>query len=206
MDNFVNIDGIRININKEITRKIKKILQSSYTPFQRALEKTFSWEGGWTDDVNDSGGATKYGISLNFLKMSNIDINDDGIIDRKDIIDVDKEEAETLYKIHFWKPLKCDCINSFLIQRQLFDTGVNAGNRRAIKILQKCLNSLGESLTVDGLIGNKTITSLDKKDYKVLNNYMVDERMKFFRGLVEKYPKNSKFLNGWLNRAKDFYV
>jgi len=206
MSNFVFLEGIKTEINDAIANKIKKLLQDSYTPFQRALKKTFRWEGGFTDDELDSGGATRFGISLSFLKNSNIDINDDGIVDREDIIDIDKEDAETLYKIHFWKLLKCDYILSFLIQRQLFDIGVNAGNRRAVKILQKCLNTMGESLVVDGLIGKKTLATLNTKNYKVLNNIMADERIKFYENIVQKYPKNRKFLNGWLNRAKDFYI
>ncbi|MDR2666787.1 MAG: hypothetical protein LBB34_01555 [Holosporales bacterium] len=54
-------------------------------------------EGIYIDDENDSRGATKFGISLRFLKGLDIkegDINDDNKISEEDIKDLDEEKAK----------------------------------------------------------------------------------------------------------------
>jgi len=191
---------------EKILRCVTEEKPALYSSFQKALEKVFQWEGVKTDDASDSGGLTMFGVSLAFLRQGKIDLNNDGIVDRKDVMMVDKEEAERIYKAFFWDKLQCDKISNFLIQRQLFDIGVNMGNSTSVKLLQRCLNSLGENLKVDGLIGSKTLSVIKTKDCTILNNLMVEERIKKYNSIVEKYPKNSKFLRGWVNRAKSYYV
>lgn len=200
-------DGIKIEISEDTLKKIMNIInQNQFSEYDKCFLKTLELEGVLTDDANDTGGITMYGISLKFLKDEKLDLNGDGVIDENDILKVDKEQAKLLYKLFFWNKLKCDDIKSFIIKKQLFDIGVNMGNKTAVKIMQKCLNSLGESLTIDGLIGNKTISALNEKDYKVLNNMMVNERLKRYDYLATTYPKNLKFIKGWNNRAKMFIV
>lgn len=44
--------------------------------FEKAHEFTARWEGGYIEHANDPGGATKYGISLRFLKQQGLEVGD----------------------------------------------------------------------------------------------------------------------------------
>ena len=46
--------------------------------FDTAIKKVLKHEGGYVDHKNDPGGATKYGISLRFIRQSNTDLDLDG--------------------------------------------------------------------------------------------------------------------------------
>ena len=40
---------------------------------------------------------------------------------------------------------------------------------------------------------------------EIVAEFIVDKRKAFFEAIAKK-GQNAKFLNGWLNRVKDFYV
>jgi hypothetical protein len=56
--------------------------------FERAMSFTGKWEGGFVNDPKDPGGATKYGISLRFLRDLAPELGDvdgDGDVDADDV-------------------------------------------------------------------------------------------------------------------------
>jgi lysozyme family protein len=67
--------------------------------FEKAMMYTAKYEGmdKYTDDPLDSGGATKYGISINFAEDTDdfelFDMDNDGDIDKEDIKLLTKEVA-----------------------------------------------------------------------------------------------------------------
>lgn len=86
---------------------------------------------------------------------------------------------------------------------KLFDTAVNTGVSRAVKILQQSINELNPaaSLAVDGVIGPKTRQALcGLSEAQVLAVY-ARRQADFYRGIVARKPSQKKFLNGWLRRA-----
>ena len=50
-------------------------------------------EGGFVDDPDDPGGATKYGVTLSTLKRLGIDLTRDGHIDRADLKQLGAKQA-----------------------------------------------------------------------------------------------------------------
>ena len=68
--------------------------------FDTAIKKVLKHEGGYVDHKNDPGGATKYGISLRFIKQSNtdLDLDNDGDIDADDIKEMTEDKAKEIYK------------------------------------------------------------------------------------------------------------
>lgn len=160
-------------------------------------------EGGYSEDQNDLGGATKYGISLRFLKGLPIDegdINEDGKIDEKDIQVLSLEEAKEMYKKHFWLSASCDKIEPARIAVKLFDMSVNFGVKTAVRILQKIVGT-----KQDGIVGPQTLCSINTMHeihqadlLKGLVNACIDR----YRKIVEEKPGQRVFLKGWLKRAK----
>ena len=56
-----------------------------YQRFEEAIKVILKHEGGYSNDKDDPGGATDYGISLRFLQDHDIDLNGDGKVNEMDI-------------------------------------------------------------------------------------------------------------------------
>ena len=169
--------------------------------FLNVMPYLLQQEGGdkFTNDPNDAGGATKFGVSLTFLQSIHIDENHDGRVDILDIEGLDKDEATDIYWNNFWKSYYDKMPEG--IGEKMFDVAVNTGLVRSNMFLQQALNKLGSNIKVDGLIGNGTITETTKyKPDDILNAY-IDAQKAFYMDIVQKNPTQEKFLNGWINRA-----
>ena len=162
--------------------------------FDVAHEHVCKWEGYWSDDPDDTGGATKYGVSLKFLRSTNTDINDDGTVDRNDVLAVTPEIQKTLFKHNFWDNLNLDGWPA-RVAIVFYDSSVNAGAKQSVKLLQRALN-----VSDDGLYGPETKAALMSCDDLATALRLCDERDKFYRSIA-KNGNNAKFLRGWLNRV-----
>lgn len=175
--------------------------------FNEALSKTLKYEGGYNNVEHDAGGATNWGISLRYLKdiyksHDWVDINGDGVIDAKDIKDMSKEQAATLYYTQFWQRQHCDQINDGKIAAKLFDVSVNMGLKQAAKLMQRAVNRFGIfRLTEDGILGSASLSAINKVDAESLLGYLKVECALFYHDLVIKKPEYDKFIKGWLRRA-----
>lgn len=158
-------------------------------------------EGGskFTNDKDDPGGATKYGISLRFLKGtgSDGDIDGDGDIDIDDIKNLNEVESSKLYKKYFWDKMNLDLIDNELLKLHLFSHGVNAGNSVAVKILQKILG-----VTVDGKLGRTTamVANAYSNQPKLVQGY-ASARKVYYDNIVVKNAALKKYIKGWYNRV-----
>jgi lysozyme family protein len=159
-------------------------------------------EGGFSNHKQDRGGATKYGITLETL--SKWRGRPTGIENVKRLT---KTEAADIYRAEYFdRPL----INYLPAQLQpvVFDMAVNMGPRQAIKILQTVISKFVLKMNVDGFIGKETINNtedvLSVVGAKYLLSKITDERIKFYRGIVNRDPSQDVFLAGWENRAREF--
>jgi lysozyme family protein len=170
--------------------------------FEDAIGQTLKNEGGLSNNKNDPGGITKYGISLRFLQENGIDINKDGSINGKDVNDITVPEAISIYKMYFWEKSKIFLIDNQKLANKVFDLSVNMGGKQAIKLLQEAINiHVMPHLVEDGIIGLKTLKGIDSVSIDVL---MADYRLcakLFYERLVAKNPNCKVFLDGWLKRA-----
>lgn len=170
--------------------------------FLSALKDLLQHEGGFVNDADDPGGATNYGITLGYLQSQGVidgDIDGDGKIDWLDVKALTVNEAAELYYHDWWLKFGYDKFE-FHVARKMLDMAVNMGAPRAHKIVQKALNSLGENLDVDGVLGPSSKTAIKIHDVDLLPRIR-EEQEKFYRGLVAKNPALEKFLKGWLNRT-----
>jgi len=151
--------------------------------FLLAVKMVLILEGGEkiTDDPNDAGGLTKWGIS----KRANPELTDDMI--RK----LTKEQAIEIYKRKYWLPIKGDDLPANLAIA-VFDCAVNMGVSVASMILQSVV---GEKR--DGIIGQKTIAATKKLDENLLMLMYQSERLLFYSD-IKKFNIYGK---GWVRRV-----
>ena len=152
--------------------------------FNEIIETVLTHEGGYVNDPTDLGGETKYGITKKFYPSV-------------DIKNLTKEQAKKIYHQDYWRPAKCDEVPLHL-RHIYFDMCVNFGRRGAVKVLQRAANStIKDKLEVDGGIGSKTLSAIQKLSIDRVRAY----RVLRFANLVIKKPEQERFWVGWYRRA-----
>jgi len=162
-------------------------------------------EGGFSDNPNDLGGSTNFGISLRFLKLVNEDVNSDGHVDEKDIKVLSKERALELYKKYFWDHYGLGGISCDWPATKALDLFVNMRGRTACKILQRSCVVMDLNIAIDGIIGPKTIDAINAAycfDLEAFKHTVRDHQKQVYTKIVQKNPSQNEFLKGWLNRAR----
>ncbi len=108
--------------------------------FDIAVKKTLHREGLFSDDADDRGGPTKYGISSRFLRLHKIKVN---------IRIMDKDEAIEIYRKYFWL---YGGFQSQAIASKVFDIAVHSSPYVAHRLLQLSLRGIGIPVKVDTVI------------------------------------------------------
>lgn len=111
------------------------------TAFDQAFEIVVGHEGGFSDDPNDPGGRTKYGISQRSYPSV-------------DIPNLMLDGAKALYRRDYWDRCSCDALDPGLAL-VVFDAAVNNGVGQAIRWLQSAVG-----VTADGVIGPVTRSAI----------------------------------------------
>ena len=177
--------------------------------FDQILKKTLQWEGGFSDDADDRGGATKFGITIGTLRALHEDLDKDGAITVEDVRSLTLEKATEIYRRHYFIEPKFHLLPE-AIQPIMFDMGVNHGPGRATRMLQHVINQAGfAQISEDGDLGKITIRASDIA-YENMGHYLInalcDERQAFYNRIVANNPSQEKFIRGWTNRTNDFRV
>lgn len=146
-------------------------------------------EGGYVWDKNDSGGETNFGISKR--SYPNVDIKK-----------LTRDGAIAIYYSDFWCKGPYEGLADSALASKVFNTSVNAGQSRAIKLLQQAANAQGANLVVDGLAGPKTIAAINAMyGPAVLASYR-EAQEAFYMAIIARDPSQAKFKNGWIKRAR----
>jgi hypothetical protein len=108
------------------------------------------------------------------------------------------KEVKKFYMANYWIKLKLDYVASQKIADEIFVFAVNTNPKRAVKKAQKLVG-----VKQDGFIGAITIKALNEFDERVFDVEYDKLEIGFYRYLVWLNPSRySRFLNGWINRAK----
>jgi lysozyme family protein len=178
--------------------------------FDKAIKFINQNEGGYVNDPDDPGGATKFGISLRFLKTLGEygDFDGDGDIDVDDIKLMSQEDADGIYKRFWWDKYRYGLIKDQEVATKIFDFSINMGASRAHKISQESVNLLPNffqsanlPLIVDGILGDKTLSEINKAMPERLMVAIMTSAASFYRSLVVKNPTFKKYIDGWIKRA-----
>ena len=161
--------------------------------FKKFLDYIFEVEGGYTDDKNDRGGKTTWGITEEEAR----DFGYTG-----DMQDLTKELAKNIYLKKYYLGNKLDKVINDKVALSICDWAVNSG-KNGIKNAQIAINQLtNANLDVDGIIGNKTLEAINATDpEKFLEVYHNLQRI-YYRSKVETDKTQEDFLTGWLNRVQ----
>ncbi|MCL6284307.1 holin-associated N-acetylmuramidase [Ruegeria sp. 2012CJ41-6] len=169
-------------------------------------------EGGFVDDPDDPGGATKYGVTIHTMRRLGLDLDRDGDVDTRDVQALTRTRAVEIFVAHYFERPRIDDLPQIL-QATVFDMYVNAGVQ-AVKILQRLLREMGYRVAVDGLIGPQTTRAARQAaepDALALRDaYGVARRNYYFR-LADRRPSSRKYARtraggkgGWIRRAEEF--
>ena len=162
--------------------------------FKKAFKEIIGIEGGYSNNPDDKGGETKYGISKRAYP-------------KLDIKNLTLKDAQDIYYRDYWCINNLDYIEDLKIALEVFDTGVNMGVKTASKMLQEALNLLNRNgsnfsdLTIDGDIGKKTILAYDKVDKAILLKVLNGLQFKRYVEIVERDKTQEVFFNGWMKRV-----
>jgi lysozyme family protein len=150
--------------------------------FLQAVNITLVREGGYVDDPDDPGGATKYGITQRDMPG-------------RDMKTLTIPEAIEFYKEKFWNPFYDAIVNS-PIGNKLFDMGVLFGVKTTVEIMQRTLQ-----LDDDGIFGSGTLAALNAvltppALLQLFKNNLVIHAV----DVGAKNPRERKDVAGWINR------
>ena len=121
---------------------------------QQIAEDIVAREGGYVNDPDDPGGATKYGVTLATLQRLGLDVTRDGRVGVADVKALSRAQAVDIFVDHYFTAPKVGDL-PVVLQPSVFDMYVNAGGN-AVKILQRLMCDMGYQVLVDGVIGPQT--------------------------------------------------
>ncbi len=169
-------------------------------------------EGGYVNDPDDPGGATKYGVTIHTMRRLGLDLTGDGRVTEADVRRLTREKAVAIFVEHYFRrPRIADLPEA--LQPPVFDMYVNAG-ASAVKILQRLLNEMGHDLADDGVIGPRTIATAHRAAEEapdlIADAYGIARR-NYYYALADARPASRKYASrrdggkgGWITRAEAF--
>jgi lysozyme family protein len=169
--------------------------------FLRCLRFVLKWEGGVSNDPDDRGGLTKWGVTQatydRYRKAKGLPL--------QSVVKMTDAEMRDIYWAYYWQPVRGDEF-AYPLALALFDTAVNMGVGTAIKLLQRATNDLlpqQRRVAVDGKLGEQTLKTAKTLDPRRLALQLCDRREERYHAIVRANPTQQKFLRGWLNRLND---
>lgn len=145
--------------------------------FDRALAFVFGVEGGYSNDPDDHGGPTRFGVTQATYDGYRAAVK----LPTQEVSEITRDEATAIYRTNFWDVLGCEKL-PWPLAVVVFDAAVNHGPGNAKRFLNDATWA-AEPVTVQA--------------YAVLCL-----RRSFYRDIISKRPDQSKWLAGWLNRLE----
>ncbi len=154
------------------------------TPFIRY------YEGGFSNNKNDPGGATMKGVTL--ATFRSVYGKSKTVSDLKKITD---EQWNCIFKKYYWDKCKADLIEDQSIANMLVDFAWHSGVITATKKIQEAVG-----VDSDGVAGRVTIGAINGF---YLGNRAVFDRLKKSRlSYLESLKNWEYFKNGWTSRVE----
>lgn len=156
-----------------------------------ALPLVLVFEGLYSDVKNDYGGRTMKGITQKEYDSFRMRQG----LSSQSVKDIQDEEVRYIYYHDYWLASSCQVMPQKLAYC-VFDTSVNSGLSRSIKILQKSVE-----VKIDGVLGDETLKKMNTMDSELIYKIFLDNREQRYRDIVAADSTQEKFLSGWLRRV-----
>ena len=156
--------------------------------FKKAIPVLLEIEGGYSNNSNDLGGETKYGISKRQYP-------------HLDIINLTPEKASEIYYKDYWLKFRLNEIKDYTISKQLLLGFVNLKPESIALCVQKAINGLGTNTAQDGVMGSGTIKLINSLPPIHLSDRIKLELVKFYLNRVMVNKTQLVNLAGWIRRA-----
>jgi lysozyme family protein len=145
------------------------------------IQFVLDYEGGYSNDSSDPGGETNFGISKRAYPAL-------------DILNLTLDEAKAIYRRDYWQPCHCDDLPKPLAIA-VFDTAVNQGVGRAIRLLQKAMG-----VKDDGDIGPVTLEAMQKATIYTAKRFLA-HRLIAYHQTMKDNPKLEVYALNWFFRV-----
>lgn len=161
------------------------------TNFGHSLALTLVYEGLYSNNPRDPGGATMCGITQLVYDQ---DREERGLPPQSVKYSTEAERA-SIYRRRYWGSIRGDDLGAG-IDYAVFDFAVNSGVRRAVKTLQRMVGAVQ-----DGSLGSATLARVagyaTTYGATALTDAICQRRMQFLQGL----PTFDAFGDGWRARV-----
>ena len=169
-------------------------------------------EGGYVNDPDDPGGATKHGVTIHTMRALGLDLDRDGDVDARDVRLLSRGQAVDIFVEHYFVRPRIAMLPEVL-HATVFDMQVNSGSN-AVKILQRLLRDMGLDIAVDGVIGPQTARAAHAAAARAADHladaYGIARRDYYYR-IADRRPASRKYARrrdggkgGWIRRAEMF--
>ncbi|MGH1354192.1 MAG: holin-associated N-acetylmuramidase [Thalassovita sp.] len=179
---------------------------------KQIAEDIIAREGGYVNDPDDPGGATKYGVTVHTMRRLGLDLDRNGVVDASDVQRLSRDQAVSIFLEHYYERPRIGELPKVL-RASVFDMYVNAG-ANAVKILQRLLRQMKQPVSVDGALGPQTIAAAHRAasaapDH-IADAYGIARRNYYF-ALADRREASRKYARtraggkgGWIKRAEEF--
>lgn len=155
-------------------------------------------EGGYVDNAADHGGATNFGITANAWGWER---RLNRAATRAEVKAITEAQARDFYQRKYvdQSPFKRVAFEPLRIQ--LIDFGLNSGNDRAARWLQRAIG-----VTATGVMDQITIDALNAYPPRLVNNALVAARLKMIDDWTDGEQSQKQFEEGVESRALSFFL
>lgn len=159
--------------------------------FDTAIRLVLEQEGGFSNHPRDKGGPTNFGIT--FKTYAAFFDLDPATVTEQMMRDLHRDVAIEIYRTSYWGAARCDALPPG-VDLSVFDFGVNAGVRTAVRKLQEVVG-----VKVDGSIGPITLAAIEACGVASAIGRFAERRLDYYRSLDDF----AVFGKGWTTRTND---
>jgi lysozyme family protein len=169
-----------------------------------AINKIREHEGGWSNEPNDAGGKTNFGVSTLFLN----ELHAAGRwLQYNTVSDIPNEDAATkIFEKEFFIPNEVN-YGKNVATLKMHDIAVNLGGKNATMVMQRTLNDLYQESIIDddGRMGDNT-RGLFKEAFADFGPEAIAERLaiiqdEYYTEVINADSSQGVFEKGWRKRA-----
>jgi lysozyme family protein len=158
------------------------------------LDDVLTREGGYVDHPLDRGSCTNYGITIHALADWR-----GRTVTCEDVRTLSRDEALAIYRELYVRRPGFEAVTDGRLRGLLVDFGVHSGPRAAIRALQAAIGA-----KADGILGSQTIAALNASDASRIYRIVLQARMSYIAGILQRDPSQRVFAAGWLRRLAEF--